>query len=107
MDRPRADRDTWVYNHRNEIDPARYEELKRKDADLEQRLKELEAQGAKKDPSYVPPGIDRDQMYSDDYVQKAFDEKNKSHFPWGWVIGIVVVLGVTYLVFFARIFRRR
>ncbi len=102
MDRPMHQRDTWVYNHRDQIDPARYEEMKKKDADLENRLKALEAQGVKKDPSYVPQGIDRDLMYSDEAVKKAYEEKTKSGFPWGWVLGIALLIGLVYLIFFVR-----
>lgn len=102
MDRPRQERDTWVYNRRDEMDPARYEELRRKDTDLDRRLKEMESQGVKKDPSYVPPGVDRDLMYSDDHAKQAYKEAHTSRFPWGWVFGIVIILGLVYLVFFVR-----
>lgn len=107
MDRPRQDRDTWVYNHRDEMDPARYEELRRKDTDLDRRLKELEAQGVKKDPSYIPSGVDRDLMYSDDHVKNVYKNAHTSSFPWAWIFGIVIILGLGYLIFFVRFNVRR
>ncbi len=107
MDRPRHDRDTWVYNHRDSIDPQRYAELRRQDADLDRRLQALETQGVAKNPSYVPPGIDRDMMYSDEKVKEVYAEANRSSFPWGWAFGILIFGGGIYLVFYGRFFRRR
>lgn len=107
MDRPHHERDTWVYNHRDQMDPARYEELKRNDKDLENRLKALEEKGVTKDPTYTPSGIDKDLMYSDEKVAEVYKEANTSKFPWGWLgLGLLAV-GLIYLMFFARLFRRR
>ncbi len=102
MDRPYRDRDSWVYHHRDEMDPARYEELKKQDKDLEKRLKALEEQGVKKDPSYIPEGMDRDLMYSDEQIKKAYEGKTKSGFPWAWILGIAIIIGLIYLIFFVR-----
>lgn len=106
LDRPRNDRDMWVYNHRDEMDRARYEALLQKDTNLEQRLKELEAQGVKKDPSYVPAGVDRDLMYNDEQVKKIYEESRKPSFPWGWSIFIILFVAVV-IVFFVRFKVRR
>lgn len=102
LDRPRSDRDTWVYNHKDQMDPARYAELKKNDTDLENRLKALEDQGVKKDSSYAPKGIDRDLMYSDEHVKKAYEDKTKSGFPWMWFLVGLIIFGVIYLVFFTK-----
>ncbi len=107
LDRPTRERDTWAYNHRDQMDPARYEELKRNDKDLERRLQELERQGVKKDSLYVPAGIDRDLMYSDEHVKKAYEEKTASGFPWLWVFVGLALAGCVYLVFYAKLFRKR
>lgn len=107
MDRPHHERDTWVYNHRDQMDPARYEELKRNDKDLENRLKALEENGATKDPTYAPSGIDKDLMYSDEKVAEVYKEANTSKFPWGWLGLGLLAIGLIYLMFFARMFRRR
>lgn len=102
MDRPQYDRDRWVYNHRDEIDSSRLQELKTKDADLDRRLAELEKSGAAKDPSYVPQGVDKDLMYSDDSVKQAYTEAHSS-FPWGTLLVIFLVCGgLIFLTFFKR-----
>ena len=107
MDRPRHDRDTWVYNHRDSMDPQRYAELRKQDSDLDRRLQTLEAQGVKKDSSYVPPGVDRDLMYSDEKAKQVYAEANKSSFPWGWLFGLLIFGALIYLVFYGKFFRRR
>lgn len=69
-------RGDWAYNHRDEMDPARYQALLEKDADLAARVKQLEAQKAVRDPNYVPPGMqdNPDLMYSKDAVAMAVTE---------------------------------
>lgn len=99
MDRPR-ERDTWIYHHRDQIDPARMAELRQKDADLDRRLYELENQGVKRDSSYVPVDLqnDKDLVYDDSVAKQAYEEANKSSFPWMWIglaiLGIFAVVAV-------------
>jgi hypothetical protein len=106
MDRSQRDRDLWVYNHRDEMDQQRYNELARKDADLERRLNDLQQQGVAHDPSYTPPGVDQDLMYDDDHVQQAYAQ-NQSHSAWGTTFGLVTAGGLAYLIFFVPMFRPR
>lgn len=61
----------WAYNHRSEIDDARYREMCAKDALLDAKIKALEARGVARDASYSPPGVDPDLQYTDDYVKAA------------------------------------
>lgn len=108
MDRPTHDRDRWVYSHRDEMDPVRYEELRQKDKDLDRRMKALEAQGVAKDPTYTLEGLSHDQMYSDDHIAKVANEiKAEDHkSSWAsfglWFLVIGLVFGVGYLVFVKR-----
>jgi hypothetical protein len=106
MDRSQRDRDLWVYNHRDEMDQSRYQDLTRKDADLEHRLHDLEQQGVERDPSYTPPGVDKDLMYDDNHVQQAYTE-NHSHPDWGLLFIALAGIAVAYLVFFVPMFRPR
>lgn len=106
MDRSQRDRDLWVYNHRDEMDQQRYNDLARKDADLERRLNDLQQQGVAHDPSYTPPGVDQDLMYDDHHVQQAYAE-NQSHSAWSSIFGLVTAGGVAYLIFFVPMFRPR
>jgi len=106
LDRSQHDRDLWVYNHRDEMDQSRYNELVQKDADLERRLHDLEQQGVTKDPSYTPPGVDQDLMYNDKQVQQAHLE-DQHHPEWGMFFGTLGVIGVSYLVFFVPMFKPR
>ncbi len=61
----------WAYNYRDQMDAARYRDLLAKDAQLEARIRELEAKKVVRDPAYVPPGVDDDLMYDDGFVEAA------------------------------------
>jgi len=106
LDRSQRDRDLWVYNHRDEMDQQRYNDLVRKDADLENRLHNLEQQGVPRDPSYTPQGVDQDLMYDDNTVQQAVAEK-QSHPTWDLLFGSVAIVAGAYLIFFVPMFRPR
>jgi hypothetical protein len=106
LDRSQRDRDLWVYNHRDEMDQSRYNDLVQKDADLEHRMHDLEQEGVAKDPSYTPPGVDRDLMYDDHKVQQAYTE-NEQRPEWGLFFGTLAVVGGAYLVFFVPMFKPR
>jgi hypothetical protein len=106
LDRSQRDRDLWVYNHRDEMDQSRYNDLVRKDADLERRLHDLEQEGVPKDPSYTPQGVDQDLMYDDNKVQQAYTE-NEQRPEWGLFFGTLGVIGGAYLVFFVPMFKPR
>ena len=99
----RHERDMWLYNHRDQIDPARLEELKKHDADFESRLKALEAQGTKKDLSYTPAALEgnADLIYDDKVAEEVHREKNSS-FPWRWVFFLSLVGGIMYLGFIRK-----
>lgn len=95
------DRDMWVYNHRAEMDQARFDELKAKDADMENRLRAMEQAGVKQDTSYVPAGVDPDLVYTKEHVEKvmAVPEENSSH-VWIWVaVGALAVAGLGIFMF--------
>jgi hypothetical protein len=106
MDRSQHDRDMWVYNHRDEMDQQRYNDLARKDADLERRLNDLQQQGVAHDPSYTPPGVDQDLMYDDNHVQQVYAQ-NQPHPAWGTLFVLVTGGGLAYLLFFVPMFRPR
>jgi hypothetical protein len=106
LDRSQRDRDLWVYNHRDEMDQQRYQDLVRKDADLEHRLNDLEQQGVARDPSYTPPGVDQDLMYDDNHVQEAYAQK-QSHPAWDLLFGSAAIVAGAYLIFFVPMFRPR
>jgi len=106
MDRSQRDRDTWVYNHRDEMDQDRYRDLVQKDADLEHRLSDLENQGVPHDPSYTPAGVDQDLMYDDSQVQSAYAE-NQAHGRWGLLVLALVGIALAYLIFFVPMLNAR
>jgi len=103
------ERDMWVYNHRSELDSARYEELKARDREQELRLAELERQGVRQDSTYTPSDLkgNRDLMYGDDVAKPAYAEANASHIPWFWVFLVLFGLLVAAVFFFPIIKRRK
>ena len=101
LDRSSDERAMWAYHHRSDMDKDRYNELLKKDATLENKVKELEAKGIAKDPNYKPQGVDNDLMYkSDDEVKKD------SGFAWGtffsWLGGIALLAAIEWFIFFKR-----
>lgn len=72
------ERAMWVYCHRQEMmeqDAARYRAMVAKDAELEARIRELERQGVKADPSYVVPSMrdNPDVQYNKDFVTSVYN----------------------------------
>jgi hypothetical protein len=73
LDQSLETRALWVYNHQRVMDEARYRDLLARDAQLEARLRQLEAQGVARDPAAAPPGMQPDLMYSDSYVDSVYN----------------------------------
>lgn len=111
--RPSHTQTVWVYHHRDEIDDKRLEEMKQKNPNLDQELKDMEAQRIEKDSTYAPDGVDADLMYSDEYIndidsedQYTMDDASNSGSSddgSGWVLfwiilGSIVFVGVIAVV---------
>jgi hypothetical protein len=74
LDRSLDERAMWAYHHQNEMDSARYRELCAKDAQLDARVRQLEAQNkGVRDTSFTPKGIDPDLQYTDDFVDSVYN----------------------------------
>ncbi len=101
----------WAYHHRDQIDEGRYREMLRRDAQLEARVKQLEAEKVARDPAHVPAGVDRDLMYEDAYVdavvnpQPAPAPPAKAKRSWTF-LKVFLIVGVVafaiWLVFIKR-----
>ena len=107
LDRSLDDRAWWAYHHRYDMDPARYQALVANDAQLEARVQTLEAQQAPRDPNYVPPGLDRDLMYSDQYLARSYTNRPTAAGQVAfWVLAAPSALGVSaffiWLIWFKR-----
>ena len=107
LDRALDDRAWWAYNHRYDMDPARYQALLATDAQLQARVSQLEAQQPARNPSYVPPGLDRDLMYSDQYVNRAYSNRpTRGGEVAFWIFGVPLAIGfcgfVIWLIWFKR-----
>lgn len=107
LDRSLDDRAWWAYHHRYDMDPARYQALVANDQQLEARVEQLEAQQPPRDPSYTPPGLDRDLMYSDKYVDRAYSNRPTTSGAIAfWFLAIPLALGVSgffiWLIWFKR-----
>lgn len=103
------ERDRFVYNHKENIDPARLAELEKTDTGLKERLKALEESGVKKDPKYVPKEFedDKDLVYSDEV---AAEKANESTGFWTYLWASFIVLlsgGALYYLGFVHKFNVR
>jgi hypothetical protein len=107
LDQSFDDRALWIYHHRYDMDEARYRELVYQDLSLESRVVELEQRQLPRDPNYVPRGMDRDLMYSDQYVDRTYHARPTSGGRIAfWILMVPVVAGASgffiWLVFFKR-----
>jgi len=107
LDQSLENRAQWVYNHRYDMDDARYRELVYKDLALENRVAELEQRQVPRDPNYVPTGMDRDMMYTDKYVNQAYANRpthNGQIIFWSIMVPTAIGVGgfFIWLVFFKR-----
>lgn len=59
----------WMYHHKDQMDEQRYRDMLEKNAELKDRVAELEKKGGQRDTSYTPRGVDEDLMYDDAAVQ--------------------------------------
>ena len=107
LDRSLDDRAYWAYHHRYDMDPARYQALLAQDEQLEMRVEQLEAQQPPRDAAYTPPGVERDLMYSDQYVQRTYSNRPTAAGAMAfWVFAVPLALAVTaffvWLIWFKR-----
>lgn len=112
LDRSLDDRARWAYNHRYDMDDARYRDLLAKDAKLEARIRQLEAEKRARDPNYLPSGMtDPDLPYTDEFVNASRNPTLKpyvgptfSGFMYGlwcvivWCFYLALIIGVICLV---------
>ncbi len=104
--------DMFWYHHWNDIYPYRDYFEAAQFAQMEQRIRALEAQNIPRDATYMEPGVDPDLQLSSDYLEKNVDKyyytnqyakpvKN----PVGTLIGVVII--IAGLVLILRHFSRR
>ncbi|MBI2949582.1 MAG: hypothetical protein HYY23_18255 [Verrucomicrobia bacterium] len=101
------DRARWAYHHRSEMDPARYQALLATDTNLETRVRQLETQNTPVNRDYVPTGIDRDLMYTDQHVHRAYVTRpTTTGRVFFWLLMIPTAVGMAWflvwLVFYKR-----
>ena len=107
LERSLEDRARWAYHHRPVMDPARYDALVASDAQLEQRVAQLEAEQPVRDPSYVPSGIDQDLMYSDHFVATTYSNRpTRGGTIAFWLVGVPAAIGVCWFFIWLIWFKR-
>jgi hypothetical protein len=119
LDRSLEERAYWAYHHRYDMDAARYNDLLAKDAQLQARINQLEAQNLQRDTSYVPKGVEPDLQYSDEYVDAVHNPQHNPQmqphvhhdgggvYMSGWAcfgifIVVLIVAGLIWLIFVKR-----
>lgn len=107
LDRSLDDRALWAYNHRYDMDAARYQALLDQDAQLQARVQQLEAQQTPVDPNYVPSGLDPDLMYSDEHLQHVYDTRPTASGQIAfWLFGVPLACGVCFVFIWLMFFKR-
>jgi hypothetical protein len=106
LDRSLDERAYWAYNHRQSMDERRYHDLLAHDANLEARIRQLEAEHVPHDPTYRPGNLDPDLMYSNSYVDAVYNPQPRVTVPLRamvTVLSVLCVLGlIIWLVFYKR-----
>ena len=94
LDRSADDQAWWAYHHRYDMDPARYQALVASNQQLEARVADLEGRRVERNPAYTPAGLDRDLMYSDQYVKQTFSTRpTRGGVIAFWVFGVPAAAG--------------
>lgn len=89
------------------MDAERYQALLNQDSQLETRVEQLEGQQTPVDPNYVPAGLDRDLMYTDEHVQHIYQNRPTTQGQvtfaiFGWLLIACIVGCFIWLVFIHR-----
>jgi hypothetical protein len=107
LDRSLDERARWAYHHRSEMDNARYQAMLTKDAKLEARIKQLEAEKLAHDPGYTPNGMtDPDLQYTDEYVDSVYNPESTPGVGFWvglwtvikWVFFVALIVGLIWLL---------
>ena len=107
LDRSLDDRARWAYHHRYDMAPARYQALVSADQQLEARVAELESQAVARDPEYAPVGVDRDLMYTDQFVATSYSNRpTRGGTIAFWLIGVPAAIGVCGFFIWLSWFKR-
>lgn len=113
LDRSFEERALWAYHNRATMDTARYQALLAKDAQLEGRIRQLEAEKRAVDPTYTPTGMtDYDLQFTDDYVDSIYNPHTE-HAVTGWfgrlmwwvfmtLLAVTVACILVFLIFIKR-----
>jgi len=92
-------RTSWMYNHRSEFSDQQYREMMAKDAQLQARVSQLEAQGVKRDPTIAvatpPPQADETVQAPPDAEIPAGPDTNWGF--WTWALILALVGGIGYV----------
>lgn len=107
LDRSLDDRALWAYNHRYDMDAARYQALLDQDAQLQARVQQLEAQQTPVNPNYVPSGLDPDLMYSEEHLQHVYDTRPTASGRIAfWLFGVPLACGLCFVFIWLMFFKR-
>jgi hypothetical protein len=106
LSRSLDDQAYWAYNHRQVMDAARYRDLLAHDANLEARIRPLEAQHVAPDPTYRPDNIDPDLMYSNSYVDAVYNPQPPITAPLRAMVTVLIVLCVLGLIIWLVFYKR-
>jgi hypothetical protein len=94
-----SNRDEWVYHHRDQISEQQMQELRRRDAGLDDRLRRLEQSGVQRDPSIKVDGID-------ERAHSVAPSTHHSH-AWLWIGITILILALFYWLVFVHKFQVR
>jgi hypothetical protein len=91
----------WAYHHHDTMDDARYRDLLARNDQLPAKISQVERDDGPRDPTYVPPGVPTDLMFSESYVDAAYNPQPIPPSPsqvWG-ALGkvLLVVAGIVFL----------
>lgn len=94
----------WLYHNQGNIEESAYKRGL-KDAEVQQQLEELKEKKVAKNPDYVDSDFkgNPDMMYSQEYVEAAYNPKEEKSSLGFWllvIVGLGIIGGVVYFIVF-------
>ena len=97
--------DLFWYHHWNDraIRRALYQDKLLQDGELrrlEERVRTLESQQVARNPDYLPPDVEPEELYSEDHLEELYASRRERESGWGFGLLLSLFVGCLFIYFF-------